>query len=91
MRMLMRDKAAVEAGDITPEGIAAVVDGLTVDFAGMVQPHTYGGDPQANANQAVNIGVPDPEVDLGLRTIESFYEGASFDKTDYSAACVASS
>lgn len=84
-------EAAVEAGDITPEGIAAVVDGLTVDFAGMVQPHTYGGDPQANANQAVNIGVPDPEVDLGLRTIESFYEGASFDKTDYSAACVASS
>lgn len=84
-------EAAVEAGDVSPEGIAAVVDGLTVDFQGMVQPHTYGGDPQQNANQSVNIGVPDPEVELGLRTIESFYTGSSFDQTDYSAACVASS
>ncbi|WP_228484780.1 ABC transporter substrate-binding protein [Microbacterium cremeum] len=82
-------EAAAEAGDLTPQGIASVIDGLTVDFDGLVQPHTYGGDPQANANQAVNIGVPDPEVDLGLRTIESFYEGPSFDQTDYSAACVA--
>lgn len=84
-------EAAADAGDLTPEGIAAVIDGLTVDFEGMVQPHTYGGDPQENANQAVNIGVPDPEVELGLRTIESFYEGPSFDQTDYSAACVATS
>lgn len=84
-------EAAADAGDLTPEGIAAVVDGLTVDFEGLVQPHTYGGDPQENANQAVNIGVPDPEVELGLRTIESFYEGSSFGETDYSAACVATS
>jgi ABC-type branched-subunit amino acid transport system substrate-binding protein len=84
-------EAAAEAGDLTPEGVAAVVDGLTVDFEGLMQPHTYGGDPQGNANQAVNIGVPDPEVELGLRTIESFYEGSSFDQTDYSAACVATS
>lgn len=84
-------EAAVEAGDLSPQGIAAVVDGLTVDFEGLVQPHTYGGDPQSNATQAVTIGVPDASVDLGLRTLEEFYTGSSFDKTDYSAACVATS
>ncbi|MBY6060111.1 ABC transporter substrate-binding protein [Microbacterium esteraromaticum] len=82
-------EAAAEAGDLTPEGIAAVVEGLTVDFSGLLPEHTYGGDPQANANQAVNIGTPDPEVDLGIRTVDSFYTGTSFDQTDYSAACVA--
>ncbi|MEJ1155846.1 ABC transporter substrate-binding protein [Microbacterium marmarense] len=84
-------ETAADAGDLTPEGLASVIDGLTVDFDGLMQPHTYGGDPQSNANQAVNVGVPDPDVELGLRTIASFYEGTSFDETDYSAACVASS
>ena len=83
-------EAAADAGDLTPQGIAAVVDGLTVDFEGMLQPHTYGGDPQANANQAVNIGTPNAEVELGMETIEQFYTGPSFDQTDYSSACVAS-
>jgi len=82
-------EAAAAAGDLTPEGIAAVVDGLEVDFEGMIPSHTYGGDAQANAAQAVNVGVPDAEVELGLKTIASFYEGASFDQTDYSSACVA--
>lgn len=84
-------EAAAEAGDLTPEGIAAVIDGLTVDFEGMTQEHVYGGDPQENAAQAVLVSVPDESVDLGLRTVERFFEGPTFDKTDYSAACVASS
>lgn len=84
-------EAALAAGDVTPEGIAAVIDGLEVDFEGLQQPHTYGGDPQEHANQAVNIGIPDPEVELGMRTIEEFFEGSSFAETDYSAACVATS
>lgn len=82
-------EAAAAAGDLTPEGIAAVVDGLEVDFEGIVQPHTYGGDPQANANQSVNIGTPNPDVELGIETTASFYEGASFGETDYTSACVA--
>lgn len=87
-------KAALEtaaaAGDLTPAGIASVVSGLTVDFEGMVPNQTYGGDPQANAVQTVYVGTPDAEVELGMRTITSAYKGASFDKSDYSAACVAS-
>lgn len=83
-------EAAAAAGDLTPEGIAAVVDGLEVDFEGMIPNHTYGGDPQAGAAQSVNIGVPDSSVELGLKTIAPFYEGPTFDQTDYSSACVAS-
>lgn len=83
-------EAAADAGDLTPQGIAAQVDGLAVDFEGLLQSHVYGGDPQENAVQAVNIGVPNPDVELGLETIESFYEGPTFDQTDYSSACVAS-
>jgi ABC-type branched-subunit amino acid transport system substrate-binding protein len=82
-------EAAAEAGDLTPEGLAAVIDGLTVEFDGMMQAHTYGGDPQANANQAVNIGTPNADVELGIETIEKFYTGSTFDQTDYSSACVA--
>ncbi|WP_404433640.1 ABC transporter substrate-binding protein [Microbacterium lacus] len=82
-------EAAAAAGDLTPEGLAAVVDGLEVDFEGMVPNHIYGGDAQANAAQSVNIGLPNPEVDLGLETIAAFYEGGTFAQTDYTSACVA--
>lgn len=82
-------EAAAAAGDLTPEGLAAVIDGLEVDFEGMLPNHTYGGDAQANAAQSVNVGAPNPEVDLGLETIASFYEGPTFAETDYTSACVA--
>lgn len=89
--MLAALEAAIAAGDLSPAGIAAQVDGLSVDFRGMQPNMTYGGDPQANAIQSVYIGKPDPAVELGMSTIESAYTGPTFDKTDYSAACVASS
>ncbi len=82
-------EAAVAAGDLTPQGIAGVVDGLEVDFEGLLASHTYGGDPQANAVQSVYVGVPDESVELGMKTIADGYTGPTFDKTDYSSACVA--
>ena len=84
-------EAAAAAGDLTPQGIAGIVDGLSVDFQGMAPTQVYGGDPQANAAQSVTVSVPDPSVDLGLKTVEEFFTGPTFDKTDYSAACVATS
>lgn len=84
-------EAAIASGDLTPQGIAAQVDGLTVDFGGMAPAKTYGGDPQEHAIQSVNIGKPNADVELGLETVESSYTGPTFDQTDYSAACVASS
>ena len=83
------EKAAAD-GDLTPEGIAAAAQGLTVDFEGLAETLTYGGDPQAGAQQTANIGTPNPDVELGMETIASFYKGATFDKTDYSSACIAS-
>ncbi len=84
-------EAAADAGDLTPQGIAAAGDGLVVDFEGLIPAHTYGGDPQATAAQTVNIGVPDADVELGMRTIENFFQGSTFDQTEYTSACVASS
>lgn len=84
-------EAAMDAGDITPQGLAAVVDGLEASYEGMAADQIYGGDPQANANQSMFIGEPDADVELGMSTIESSFTGPTFDKTDYSAACVASS
>ncbi len=83
-------EAAVAAGDLTPQGIAAVARSLTVDFEGLAESLTYGGDPQANAAQTVNVGQPNVDVELGMETIASFYKGSTFDQTDYSSACVAS-
>lgn len=82
--------AAVAKGDLSRAGLAAVVDGLTVDFEGMSPSITYGGDPQKNAMQSVNVSVPDEKGVLGLTTIDPFFKGETFDKTDYSAPCVAS-
>ncbi len=84
-------EAAIAAGDLSPEGIAAQVDGLTVDFNGMVPNMTYGGDPQENATQSVNIGKPNKDVDLGIETIAHDFVGPTFDQTEYTAACAASS
>lgn len=87
-------KAALEAamakGDITPQGIASVVDGLVASYDGMAPDQKYGGNSQANAIQSVYIGQPNADVELGMETIENAYVGPTFDKTDYSAACVAS-
>lgn len=82
-------EAAVAAGDLTPEGLRAVVDGLQVDFEGLAPNHVYGGDAQSHAQQTANIGQPDADVELGLKTIAAEFSGATFDQTDYSAACVA--
>lgn len=84
-------EAAIDAGDITPEGIASQVEGLTVDFDGMVPNLTYGGDIQANATQTVNIGQPNPDVELGIETVAHDFAGPTFDQTDYTEACAASS
>lgn len=84
-------EAATEAGDITPQGLAAVVKGLEVDFEGITANHTYGGDPQKSAWQTVTVGQPDAETPLGMKSIAVDFEGETFAKTDYTSACVATS
>jgi hypothetical protein len=37
----------------------------------------------------VTISAPDPEVELGLKTVESFFTGTTFKEADYTAACSA--
>lgn len=84
------EKAAA-AGDLTRAGVRAAMDGLEVDFAGMAEPITYGGEGSEVATSGLIIGTPDAEAPLGISTSDEFYHGATFDGMDYAQACSASS
>jgi ABC-type branched-subunit amino acid transport system substrate-binding protein len=85
-------KAALEAaaanGDLTREGLRAIVDGLEVDYEGALPNATYGADPNEATLRVAVIGQPDPDAALGLATIETDVTGATADAYDYSAPCV---
>src|SRR5690606_18806621 len=82
---------AVENGDLTRAGLRAAIDGLEVDFQGMAEPITYGGDGKEVAVSGVIVSTPNPEAPLGVESADEFYHGATFDKVDYAQACSATS
>ncbi|HLS45298.1 MAG TPA: ABC transporter substrate-binding protein [Ornithinicoccus sp.] len=84
------EKAAGE-GDLTRAGVRAAMDGLEVDFAGMGEAITYGGDGAEVATSGMIIGTPNAEAPLGIETSNEFYHGPTFEAVDYSQACSASS
>lgn len=80
---------AIVAGDLTPAGIKAQMDGLEVDYKGF-QPNTVYdvNNVQANAVQAVNVFKPSETGSFGIEEVANQFVGTTFDKTDYSSACV---
>lgn len=84
-------EAGVENGDLTRAGLRSLVDGLEVDFQGMAQDITYGGDGKDVAVPGLIVGTPSPDVPLGLDAGTEFYEGTTFGELDYTQACSASS
>ena len=84
------EKAAAD-GDLTRAGLRAAVDGLEVDFAGMGETITYGGDGADVAVSGLIVGTPSAEAPLGIETTDDFYQGPTFEDVDYSQACSASS
>jgi ABC-type branched-subunit amino acid transport system substrate-binding protein len=84
-------EAAAAEGDLTRAGLRAAVDGLEVDYQGMAQAVTYGGDGKDVAASQMIVSIPDPEADLGLDSSAGLYEGSTFDEIDYSQACSATS
>ena len=64
-------------------GLRAAVDGLTVDFEGMAETITYGGDGKDVAVSGVIVGTPDAEAPLGITTEGDFYHGTTFEGTDF--------
>lgn len=89
MHLLLETAAA--NGDLTRAGLRAAVDGLTVDFDGMAEPITYGGEGKEVAVSGVIVGTPSADAPLGIQTENDFYHGTTFDGLDYASACSASS
>ena len=89
MHLLLETAAA--NGDLTRAGLRAAVDGLTVDFEGMAEPITYGGEGKDVAVSGVIVGTPSADAPLGIETEGDFFHGTTFDGLDYTSACSASS
>lgn len=82
---------AAENGDLTRAGVRAAIDGLEVDFDGMAEAITYGGDGKDVAVSGLIVGTPTEGAPLGITNTTELYHGDTFDSVDYSAACSASS
>lgn len=82
---------AAENGDLTRAGLRNAVDGLTVDFAGMAESITYGGEGKDVAVSGVIVSTPNADAPLGTESEGVFYHGSTFDGMDYTEACSASS
>jgi ABC-type branched-subunit amino acid transport system substrate-binding protein len=81
-------EAAVANGDLTREGLRAVVDGLVGDYEGALPERVYGGDANENAPRVGVIGRPDPDAVLGLATVETGATGPTAEGFDYSGPCI---
>jgi ABC-type branched-subunit amino acid transport system substrate-binding protein len=80
-------EAAAANGELTRAGVRAAIDGLEVDFDGMAEPITYGGEGKDVAVSGLIVSTPNPEAPLGVESSDEFYHGSTFDGVDYSEAC----
>jgi ABC-type branched-subunit amino acid transport system substrate-binding protein len=80
-------EAAVASGDLTRANLRALVDGLEVDYEGVLPSTRMGGDPNVNVNRTSVISRVNPESPNGLETIVAGYRGQTADAFEYLAAC----
>ncbi len=80
---------AAENGDLTRAGVRAAIDGLQVDYHGMMQDVTFGGDGKDVAMTNLKVYMPDADSPLGVKSMGDFYTGTTFDQIPYDAACSA--
>lgn len=82
------DKAA-EKGDLTRAGVRAAVTEAEVDYKGMSTNQSYAGEGKDVAVSRILMMEPNESDPMGEVAVGDFYEGPSWDKVDYSSACVA--
>lgn len=80
-------QAAADSESMTRATLRSVVDGLMVDYEGILPQATLGGDPNENVSRTAVIGRPDPESPTGLTTLASAIRGATADAFEYTQAC----
>jgi hypothetical protein len=86
-------KAALEAalanGDLTRAGISAAAQTLTdVDYEGMMNPRSYGGDPAIQAPRDTLMGGYDANSSTGISPVTEFFVGSTAGAYDFAGACV---
>lgn len=79
-------EAAADAGSLTRATLRSVIDGLAVDYEGVLPTATLGGDPNENVNRTGVIGRPDPDSPTGLTALGTF-SGPTVDAFEYTQAC----
>ncbi|QNG19075.1 ABC transporter substrate-binding protein [Rhodococcus triatomae] len=77
------EKAADE-GTLTRAGLRDAVEGLEVDYQGILPTATLGEQPSLDS-QSATISVPDPAVELGVRTLVNDFRAST--EIDYSGPC----
>ena len=80
-------EAGAASGDLTRANLRALVDGLSVDYEGVLPATQLGGDPNVNVNRTAVIGSVSAESPNGLQTIVDGYRGTTADAFAYTAAC----
>ncbi len=80
-------EAAAARGDLTRANIRSLVDGLQVDYEGILPVSRLGGDPNVNVNRTAVISRVDLDTANGLSTIVDGYRGLTADAYAYTAAC----
>jgi hypothetical protein len=80
-------EAAAASGDLRRANIRSLVDGLVVDYEGILPATQMGGDPNANVNRTAVISRISSEIPNGLDVIVDGYRGPTADAYNYSAAC----
>lgn len=80
-------EAGVASGDLTRANLRGLVDGLAVDYEGILEVTEMGGDPNVNVHRTAVIGRVNPESPNGLQTIADGYRGPTADAFGYMAAC----
>ena len=79
---------ANEAGTLNRQGLRDAVDGLEVDFEGMLPAKTFTSENPDPTKEVATIAVPDAAVPLGTRTVLNGYTGTSTGKISYAEPCV---
>jgi hypothetical protein len=80
-------EAGIASGDLTRANLRALVDGLEVDYEGVLPVRRMGDDPRVAVDRSVVIGAVSTESANGLETTVDGYRGPTADAFPYMAAC----
>jgi ABC-type branched-subunit amino acid transport system substrate-binding protein len=88
LRQALQD--AAEAGDLTREGLLAVINEMTtVDYEGMLPEDAgnYAGEPNETVFRQSVITQPNPEIDGGAEMIQDFFSGPTAEDFELTGPC----